>query len=263
MGLAIDTFAASAVNPGAAFAAAAAVAGDSLSIKSFNDPATAILEQVIRGGTTAGGVRVRSPRFHDNVTGLKFVESAGVAARLLPQDYGERVYSVDTLNVDISGGGAETDLAVLRVYYSDLGGVNARLKSWGDISGMIDHLKTITVAVATGNVATWADTGIATTEDLLEADKDYALLGYTVDVATTAVGIKGTDTGGLRICGPGLTDTTDTSDIFVRHSERSGRPHIPIIASNNKGGTFVSTIHHAATQNVNVELVFALLSQKV
>ena len=263
MGVAIDTIAASVANPGAAFTAAAAAAGDSLVVRSFTDPAAAYLEQIIRGGTSAGGVLVKSPRLHDNVTGIKFLEAAGVAARTFPMDYGERLYSVDQLAVQVTGGAAETDVAALRIYYTDLGGVAARLKSWGDISGLAKNLKTITVAVATGAVATWADTVITTTEDLLEADSDYALLGYTVDVATTVVGIKGTDTGGLRICGPGVTDTTDTSDLFIRQSERSGRPHIPIIAANNKGNTFVSTFHHAGTQNVNVELILLQLSQHV
>ena len=263
MGLAVDTVAGSALNPGAAFTALTAAGGDSYSVRAFSDPATARLEQIIRGGTAAGGIRVRSPRMHDNVTGLKFLEAAGVAARLLPYDAAERMYAMDTLIAEITGGAAETDVAGLRIWYSDLGGINARLKSWGDISGLVDHLKTVTVAVATGAVATWADTVITTTEDLLEGGKDYALLGYSVDVATTLVGIKGTDTGGLRNCGPGLTDTTDTMDYFIRASEKSGRPHIPIINSANKANTFVSTFHHAATQNVNVELLFALLTQTV
>jgi hypothetical protein len=263
MGIAIDTVAYSVANPGAAFTAAAVAAGDQATVRSFDAPATAVLEQIIRGGTAAVGVRVRSPRFHDNVTGIKFLEAAGVAARLLPQDYGERVYSGDQPIVEVTGGAAETDVALLRYFYSDLGGVSANLRSWGDIAGSIQHFKTITVAVATGAVATWVDTVITGTEDLLEADNYYALLGYSVDVATTAVGIKGQDTGNLRICGPGVVDTTDTSDIFIRHSERSGRPHIPVIAANNKGGTFVSTFHHAATQNVNVELILAQLTGKV
>ena len=262
MGLAIDTVAGTATNPGATVTAVTAASGDSFAVKSFEPPADARLEAIIRGGAAAGLVQVRSPRLHDNTTGIKFLQPAGVSARLLPREVAERVYSSDTLITEITGGAAETDVAALRLWYSDLGGINANVKSWGDISGLVEHIKTITVAVATGAVGTWKDTVLTTTEDLLEADRYYALLGYTVDVATTVVGIKGTDTGGLRNCGPGLTDTTDTIDFYVSMSERSGRPHIPIIAANNKANTFVSTLHHAATQNVNVELVFALLTQK-
>lgn len=263
MGIAIDTVAGSVANPGAAFTAVVAAGGDSFTVRAFQSPDYARLERIIRGGATSGGVRVRSPRLHDNVTGIKFVTSQTPSIMLLPRQFGQPLYPVDQLVVEVTGGAAETDAAALGIYYSNLGGVNARLHSWGDVAGNIAELKTITVAVATGAVGTWVDTAINATEDLLKADNDYAVLGFTVDVATMCVGLKGIDTGNLRICAAGTTDTSDTAEQFIQQGEREGTPHIPVINSNNKANTFVSTFHNGATQNVNVELILARLNNRL
>lgn len=263
MGVAIDTIATAVANPGAAFTATVAANGDSLQVKSFAATDSAYLERIIRGGAAAGAVRVRSPRLHDNVQGIRFFTSQTPAIMLMPREYSQVLYAGDTLIVEVTGGAAETDVAALGVYYTNLQGVNARLKSWGDIAGIIRNIKTVTVAVATGAVATWVDTAVNATEDLLKGGEDYAILGYTVDVATAVVGVKGPDTGNLRICGPGATDSSDTSEYFIAWTEKSGKPHIPVFNANNKASTFVSTYHNGATQNVNVDLILAELTQTV
>src|SRR5487761_319936 len=76
--------------------------------------------------------------------------------------------------------------------------------------------------------------------NLLHANTDYAVLGYLADVAVAAVGIKGQETGNLRICGPATVLTQDTTDYFIRQALRSGRPHIPVFNSANAGSVYAS-----------------------
>jgi hypothetical protein len=263
MPLCVDTVAGSVANPGAGGAAVAVAAGDTFTVRNFNVQAGAKLLGVIRGGATAGFARVRSPLLHDPTQGIRFFSGQAVSTFLFPQEVGQPLRASDALTVEVSGGGAETDAVALQVYYADLPGASARLHSWGDISGVIKNIKPIVVAIATGAAGTWVDTVITTTEDLTHANTDYAVLGYVVDVATMVVGIKGTDTANFRVAGPGTTLAEDTSSYFVQRSVREGVPYIPVFNAANKASTFVSSFHHGATQNVNVTLVCAELSQNL
>lgn len=260
MGLAIDTIATSAVNPGAGITATTAATGDSLTIRNTDPSSLCLLEHVIRGGATAGQAGVRSPRMHDNVRGFRFFSGQVISIFDLPQETGQPLVPGDTLITEVTGGAAETDAVALTVYYGNLGGVAARLHSWGDIAGNVRNIKTIQVAVAaTGAAGTWVDTVITTTENLLKTKTDYAVLGILTDTATMLIGVKGPDTGNMRCCLPGTTDNSDTSDFFVRQAIYTGRPWIPVIAGDNRAATFVSTFHHGATQAPNITLVCAEL----
>lgn len=264
MPLAIDSVAGFATNPGAALAAVTAATGDSFTVRNFPATATATLEAIVRGGATSGSVQVKSPMMHDNVRGIEYTSAEDPAVFLLPRQIGQRLVPQDTLAVSVSGGGAETDLAVLRIYYSDLTGGSARLHSWGDISGIIRNIKPVEVdCVTSATVGEWTDTLITTTENLLHANTDYAVLGYVCDVAVAYVAVKGTETNNLRVGGPGTTATDDTADYFVEASDYHQTPHIPVVNSANAGGIYVSTVHNAASTDVKVQLVLAELSQNL
>lgn len=264
MGAAIDTVLATAHNPGSTVTAAAAASGDSLTVRSFPPAAFARLEQLIRGGSTAGIVQVKSPMLYDNVEGLQYETSESPSAFLLPDTVGQPLVSADTLSVGLTGGTAEYDQAGLSIYYSDLPGSTSRLHSWGDVSGLITNIKGLKVACeASATVGDWSDTVITTTEDLLKADTDHAVLGYVVDTEVTAVAVKGQDTGNLRVAGWGSTSPLVTSGLFVDLSNSHGTPHIPVINSNNKGNTYVSVADVVASTATNVTLVLAELSQNL
>src|SRR5487761_311635 len=90
-----------------------------------------------------------------------------------------------------------------------------------------------------------------------------AVLGYLTDVAVAAVGIKGQETGNLRICGPATVLTQDTTDYFIRQALRSGRPHIPVFNSANAGSVYASCCDSAASTAVKVQLMLAEMSQNL
>lgn len=262
--VAIDTVVGHAANPSTTFTAVTFNTGDSGAVRSFAPTDTAVLERITRAGATSGSARVLSPLLHDNVRGITFTSPENPTVFMMPQNQGQRVYPQDTLAVSVTGGTAETDAVALSIYYSNLPGANARLHNWADIKALISYIKPMEVDVTnSATIATWTDTVITTTEQLLRANTDYAVLGYVTDTVQAMVGIKGSETGNLRVCGPGTTATDDTSQYFVDWSNREGTPHIPVFNSANQGSVFVSTCDVVASSTPKVQLVLAQLSQNL
>lgn len=248
MGAAIDTVLAFATEGAvAAFPQALGTAsGDSLTVRAFDTPAYAKLTSLIYSAAGGQKVRVLSPMLHDNVTGMTFEPAEIPSMHLMPRQVGVPLVSGDTLVVQGGIAAAGTIVAALQVYYSNLRGQSARLASWADIRGNIKYIKSVEVdlgAVATG---AWTDTLITNTENQLHAHKDYAVLGYTPNTAIDVIGVKGQETGNLRICGPGNTTTLDLSEYFIAMSEQQGTPFIPVFNADNRGSFYVSAAHHAA-----------------
>jgi hypothetical protein len=261
--VALDTVYTFATNPGAGPTATAAAPGDSLNVRDFDKSSSnTTLEQMWRRGATAGYGRVRSPRLHDNVTGINLYSGEVIDTLPFPIQASQYLYPNDGLIVEESGGAAESDAVVLSIYYEALGGVNARLAHWSDINPNIKNLKAFQIAAPAAANA-WTDTVITTTENQLHADADYALLGYRSSASVAAVGIKGPDTGNLRICGPGTTTTLDTTDWFIRQDQLSGNvPYIPVFAANNRGSLYTSAIDVAAVAGLVVTFFCAELITK-
>lgn len=263
-GPAIDTIVGHAANPGTGGANITLNAGDSLTIRSFPQTNMAWIERIIRAGAGSGRVRVTSPLLHDNVLGITFNSPENPTVFLLPQEQGERVYPQDVLTVNITGGTNETDLAALIVYYENLPGADARLHTWADIKPLYKHIKPQEIDVTnSATIGTWTDTVINGTDTQLHANTDYAVLGYVTDTNQSIIAIKGQETGNLRIGGPGTTATDDTSDYFVRWSEREGGARIPVINSANAGSIYVSTADVVASSTPKISLVLCELSSNL
>lgn len=261
---AIDTVVGHAANPSTTFTAVTMNTGDSATVRSFPQQNTAKLERIIRGGATSGAARILSPLLHDPTRGITYTSPENPLLVTLPQIIGQRLYPQDTLQIQVTGGTAETDLVALSIYYDNLPGSNARLHSWGDIASLIDYIKPVEVDVTnSATIGTWTDTVITTTENLLKANTDYAVLGYLTDTAQSVIAIKGSETGNLRIGGPGTTATYDTGNYFVEWTLREGTPHIPVINSANQGSIYVSTADVVASSTPKVQLILAHLTSNL
>src|SRR5437868_3859242 len=116
MGLAFETIAGRVTNPGAVFTALTANTGDSFAIRSFNPGTPAYLVDMFAQEATIGTIRVRSPRLHDNVQGLRLRVPSTVSRGLMPDQVSQLLYPQDVLTVEMTGGGAETDVGVLQIY---------------------------------------------------------------------------------------------------------------------------------------------------
>lgn len=265
MGLCADSVLASAVNPGAGGATAVTTtSGDSNVVRYFNAPAPAYLDGITRMGTTAGFAQVTSPTLHDAVTGIRVTPGESPGAFALPAFGGQPMEPGDNLSLTIAGGAAETDVMILHMYYTDAAGFQARLHSAGDIMGNIENYKTQRVAVtSSATIGAWSDTLITTTENLLIAGRDYAVLGYETNTALAVVGIKGGDTSNLRVTGPGATLEFPTSQYFLWMSEQTGRPYVPVFNQQNVFNTFVSVAAATASVASTVTLILAELTNRV
>jgi len=247
------------------FSATTIAPGDSFTVRSFGQPAQAQLVRVMAQAEAGSAWRVRSPMLHDNVTGLQFFDAQFPASQLYPSYISQGLQPQDTLLGEILvNAAATTDTVALGIEYSDLPGAAARLHSPAEILPLVRSIKTMRVTMAgVFTAGSWLDTAFTTTEDLLHANTDYAVLGWVADVAHTAIGIRGIDTSNLRICGPGVLDTHVTSEYFVWFSQMQQDPHIPVINSANKNSTFVSVYNRSTPVGTNVTLLLAELAHTV
>lgn len=238
--------------------------GDSLTVRAFGPPASAYLDDIIVKGGQSVTARVTSPYLHDTTRGITVISAQAPSVRTLSRFGSQPMASQDVLVEQTLSGGANSTLVALLMYYTDLGASDARLHSWGDIAGLIKDIKPVEVdAAASATIGTWNDTLVTTTENLLKANTDYALLGFICDVACAVVGIKGQDTGNLRISGPGSVLSFATCEYFVDKSNDTGRPYIPVINAANVNNTFVSLLDNAASTAVKVQLQLAELSSNL
>jgi hypothetical protein len=123
--------------------------GDSLGIRSFDEPAWAKLEAAFIQGSAAQQARILSPRMHDNVTGLTFEPKESPSEFVLPQGIGEPMYSSDTLTVQMNAAASSDTLTALLLYYSDLSGIAANLLTYEQVKARMIRTKTVEVAVTT------------------------------------------------------------------------------------------------------------------
>lgn len=250
-------------NPGATFTPLTPGTGQTFSVRDFPETSNAWLEGIWTQQATSGQVRVRSPRFHDDVQGIRKVANTGFIRNLFGDEENQRLFPNDPLRFDMTGGGAEVDAAALLLYYRDIGGIQARLATWEElrprIVDMMGQVVDVTGPVTSGDWS--AGTVITSPNDNLKADTDYAILGYEVNTESLAVAVSGTDTGNVRIGGPGPLDALETRDWFVSLAKNTGMPHIPIIQSNNRGNTQVFVARVGVGGTIVVSLQLARLSK--
>ena len=269
MGVAIDTVGFYRTSGASADTVPVAVTpstGDSFGVRNFAPSANARLQEIFLTGTAIKDMlRVRSPMFHDNVRGITFIANATGNRFKLPTPYAQSLVSQDSLAVEaLVGTAATTIVGAYTVYYSDLMGAAARLHSEGDIAGAVKSIKLLVVDVAEGAVAgAWVDSVITGTEDLLHANKDYAIIGYRLDKGCPAVGIKGTETGNLRICGPGIINDDVTNEYFVDKSNEMQTPQIPVINSANKDSLYATVLSDGSSSTIHVQFILAEMAQSL
>jgi hypothetical protein len=260
MGAAYETIVGNASTPSSTYTALTMNSGDSLTVRNFPPANPAYLMAILRHDATAGVSRLRSPLLHDNVKGIHLALSESPSEFGYPTPGVQMLKPQDTLVAEVTGSASTLDVMGISIYYTNLPGSAARLHNYGDFAGMIKNIVTVEVAVTnSGTAGAWTDTVITTTDNLLHANTDYAVIGLYCDTAIGIAGIKGIDTGNLRVCKSGGVNTFEASQYFKLISERSGLPCIPVINSANAASTYVSTCTLAASTGTNVTLVLAEL----
>lgn len=240
----------SATAPGAAGAAAAALAGDTLTIA--NGKGKNRIVAVWAKNQTAGFSQIAFPTAHDNTRGWRVGILAGLSIAL-PMGMAIPVNSQETLSCTIAGSATAGDVEQLSmlVQYDDVPGLGGRYISPAQLDSRFEKLTTVEASiVSTAGPSYGTPEAINADSDLLIANRDYAVLGATVRTTCQSAYLIGPDTANVRIGVPGdSTKPEITSQWFVMLSRAHGMPLIPVISSGNKAATLigVTTDENAGT----------------
>lgn len=251
-------------NPGATITALTANTGDSFVVQNFVNGRAYILTAWAKEGTP-GVLRVRSPLLHDISQAIRLrVPLANKCRPLLNLGDRQPLLAQDTLTVEMSGGGAETDAASLLLYYDDLMGGYDSLITAAEVDARRVHTVGLEVPVTSGGTAGQYGGSVAinagASAGILKANTAYAIVGYLTDTELVTIGITGPDLSNLRVGGPGSTDAFVTRQWFYTLSQEQGLPLIPVINSANAANTTLDVIDTATATSINVTLILAQLS---
>ena len=258
---AIEVVGGKVLNPGATITAMTPLAGQTFAVRTTPEGTKVVLEQMWGQNATGGVARIRSPRMHDNVQGIRVRVPKVNPRLLLPFGVKEKLYNQDTLIVESSGGGAETDNLFYLVSYEKLPGSEGNFRSPGEVLPRINAYMGVELAL-TGS-ATAGEWGAARAlnaeQDQFKRPSEYALLGYVVNTECGAVALHGTDIGEVRVGGPGAVEPAWTNEWFIRLSEETGLPCIPCFQAGNVPSILAEVCSTTASQAVSVTLLCAQL----
>ena len=262
-GIGLEVISGAATAPGATLTAWTLATGDSLQIRSANVTAKTAIISAWAFNQVAGVMRIRSPRLHDNVQGMRFRVSATDSEPLFPNSgdggFMQPVIPQDLLIAEQSGSGVAGQIegGSFLVYYQDLPSINGRFTDWPTLQKNGVNLMGQEVSITTGTtVAYTGSVAINSTNDNFKANTDYALLGAIVDTRVLTVRVKGIDTGNLGVGIPGEpTQRHVGSNWFLRLSLSTGLPCIPVFNSQNKAAILVDAFGNQAAITTVVTLM--------
>jgi hypothetical protein len=250
--------------PGATLTQLTMAAGNSNTIRN------AALDSKIRlltcwaDNQAAGVLRVRSPRLHDNVQGIRMQVVASQPMPLLPPRYAQSLVAQDTLTLELSGSGTAGDIetACFLVAYENLPGVEARFITSEDLRSRGRDVVTVENTLSLGTAGGYSGEEAINAEfDLLKANTDYAIAGYIVSAEAACVRYRGVDTGNLGIGGPANPDFPHfTREFFIWLSEAADMPLIPVFNSANKAGLLIDGAQDENGTDITVSTILVELS---
>lgn len=259
---AIDTITATVTAAAVAGSAAAAVAGDSLVVRSTTGRVRLINAWI--DTDALGFVQLTSPKLHDNTRGLRFRTQVHQPMPLLPFECMQDLYPVDTLALTVGSvaGAGKIDNTMLMVYYDDLAGTSQTLIDVPTLEKR--RLETVTVEYAPGAPASGSTySGLAAltaSSDLLKRGSSYALVGAHVSANCTGITVRGADSGNLRIPIPGPAPFMDRSGTwFYDLSQYMGLALIPVFQANNSPAIFIEQVSNDLLANITASLILVRL----
>jgi hypothetical protein len=259
MGQAIEVLTGFVTAPSTTLTALTMASGDSLTIRNTNLTTKVSLLSTWAFNNAAGVLRIRSPRLHDNVQGIRTRVDATDSRPIYPRwMFDQPLIPQDTLIAELSGSavGGQIETASLLIFYADLLGVSGRFCTSEQYDRWSVNMMGQEVAITTGAGGGYTGSAsLVANFDNTKANTDYALIGYRVDANCCTVGIKGVDTGNLRVGGPGAAAQPDlTATWFGYLSNMYGIAAIPIFNAANKNAIFIDVAQNQAAAAVNVTL---------
>jgi hypothetical protein len=192
-------------------------------------------------------------RFHDQILGIAGWVPDGSALSPANRPYlisgagvDQPVYPSDVLTVRAAATAADNVNITFNVYYSDLPGISAVLRSADWVDSNIVNLVGVDAAVTPGAGDWGASVSLSAASRRLDAGKYYAILGFTGPTALSAVAISGFETGNLRIGGPLIGDGGHDAYQILNLARVYGTPLVPVVAGNNQDNVLVWAADPAA-----------------
>lgn len=260
---ALDTVTSQGTAIGAALLPTTIAAGDSFTIKNAALTSEVSLLPFWTHSLVAGMARIRSPKMHDNVEGLRARTLIATLDPLMPLGTKQKMYPQDTMIVELAGSAVAGNIesVVQMVYYADLPGQAGRFITHDQLNQRLKNIIGNRIAITLGTTVGYnGGRAINGDVDQLHANVDYAVLGFTTDIDTAAICLRGPDTGNLRVSAPGATKLWQLTDRwFVKLSDEYKLPLIPVINSANKGATLIDAVNNQAGGTANVTVFLAEL----
>lgn len=229
---------------GGAMEALAPGSGDSNTFQSFAPNTPAFLAD-IRAQNNAHRMEVSliASRFHDQVRGIEgWVPSGTVTAppnrpmSISPPGFDNPIYPADVLTVQVLGTAGDDANVTLILYYSDLPGIAAKLRTSQAVKDATVNLVGVDVTINPGAAqGNWSNgVSLSAAGRRLDAGKYYALLGFTSPTPLAAVGVSSFETGNLKVGGPCLADGGHDASLIADLADLYGTPLIPVIRGDNQ-----------------------------
>lgn len=259
MGRALEIISGLVTAPGGTLTPLTMAAGNSATVRNANLASRIALLQTWATNQAEGIWRIRSPKLHDNVQGIRFRSPAGINLPQLTPGTWQRLFAQDNLTLELSGSavGGEIEQAALLLWYEDLPGAQSRLISIPELLSRTVNSWTTEVPITPGAGGNFSgQVAINSAFDNFKANTDYALVGFEVDVLCHAVRFTSPDFANLGVGGPGnLNSRHLTTRWFFHLTEQLGIPLIPVFNSANKNGTLVDIAQNQAAAAVNVTAI--------
>lgn len=210
-------------------------------------------------------VSLTASRFHDQSFGIRLACPSGAVlaptttpSLLSPAGFDQPIYPSDVLTVNVNGTAADNANVTFVLYYPDLPGIQARFANSGYVKQHLKNLVGVRVSPTSGAGNWGATVALNSVTNLLHANTDYAVLGFTSQTPSAALALQGIDTGNLRVGFPLTGNPKHDSYGFSDLSDSYNTPLIPVINSNNAGAITIQAAHTTAAAKV-VDVLLAEL----
>lgn len=214
-------------------------------------------------------VSLTASRFHDQLFGLlglaaEQVDGAGNprASCISPVGFDQPIYPSDVLTVrgaDQASGNANI---VYVVYYPDLPGIAASMRTYEAVKAATVNLVGVHVSLDASSgpgQGDWSQSvSLSAASRRLDAGRKYAVLGFTSDVPAAAVALSSFETGNLRIGGPVVADPDHDAYLLADLARVYSSALIPVIDGSNQDSVMLQCADPAAT-NVEIDVMLAEL----
>jgi hypothetical protein len=230
---------------GGAFEALSPIGTDSATFYNVPQGSVAYLAEV--WGTDnlhAMEVSITASRFHDQVYGIRGSVSSGASSAPINRAYcispigiDQPIFPSDVLSVQVNGTASDDAIVTLLIYYQDIPGISARLATYEYVNAHTKNLVGINTNLTPGDGVAGTSVALNASDNRLHANTDYALLGFSSNLAFASLTVSGVDTGNLKVGGPILGDPAHDAMMYVDFARAYNAPLIPIINSNNAGST--------------------------